>query len=81
MTAVTLHFEDNFFIHLKQSADRVGYSIDNYIMHVLYNNYKGADKNKIQNEVDALLDSMQFGDVSIPVDENGKGTLAQTKYL
>ena len=81
MTAVTLHFEDKFFVHLKESADRVGYSIDNYILHVLSKNYKRADEDEKQNDVDALLGSMQFQGVSIPVDENGKGALAQTKYL
>lgn len=81
MTSVTLHFEDKFFSHLKQSADEVGYSIDNYIIHILSKNYKESDEVGKLSDVDALLDSMQFHGVNIPVEENGKGALAQTKYL
>lgn len=81
MTAVTLHLEDKIFSHLKQSAERGGYSIDGYILHVLSMNYKDLDENRKQSNVDAFLGSMQFRGVNMPLEENGKGSLAQTKYL
>lgn len=81
MTAVTLHFEDNLFHHLKQSADKVDYSIDNYILHVLSKNYKESDEKREEDNLDDRLYSMQFHGVSIPIEENGKGSLSETKYM
>lgn len=81
MTALTLQFEDKLFSNLKQFADRRGYSVDNYILYILAGSIESSDRDEGQGNIDALLESMQFQDCDIPVAENGKGTLAQTKYF
>lgn len=77
MTAVTLQFEDKLYTHLKQKADNVGYSVGNYILHILTSGYQEAVDASKQNDVDVLLESMQFHSGIIPASETGKGVVAE----
>lgn len=80
MTAVTIKFEDTLFTHLKQKANSIGYSLDNYILHLLTKNLEATEKEQNEN-IDDLLDSMQFHGGSIPATDNGKGNLAEVKFM
>lgn len=81
MTAVTLQFEDKFYTLLKQKADDIGYSVGNYILHVLTKNHHEADDATKPNDVDVLLESMQFHSGNVPVSEDGKGAVALNKFM
>lgn len=81
MTTITINFEDKFLARLKQKADNIGYSIDNYILHLLAEKTNNTNGQKSQDSVEALLSSMQFNGVNIPASEDGKGNVAELKYM
>lgn len=81
MTAVTIQFEDKMFTHLKRKADDIGCSIDGYILYLLATDLNETETIRSEDDIDSLLGSMQFHSGGVPVTENGKGAVAEMKYL